>query len=84
MKIIKRGQIEHYHKCEYCGCEMIYEYQDVYWDSTDNSRLDYYYIHCPNCYEKLWLDKTPELDELYQKHVDRLMDAVGADLKNQF
>lgn len=43
MKIIKRGQIENYHKREHCSCEMI-----------------------------------------YQKHADRLIDAAGIDLKNQF
>lgn len=70
MKIIQRGQIENYHKCEHCGCEMIYDHYDVYWDP---SRPVHYYIHCPGCYEKLWLDKTPELDKLFQKHTDSLI-----------
>lgn len=70
MKIIKRGQIENYRKCEHCGCEMIYEYSDVY---RDPLRPSHYYIQCPICYEKLWLDETPELNRLYQKHIDSLL-----------
>ena len=69
MKIIGKGQIEHYGKCKHCGCEFIYEGFDLMWTYDEP---EHYYVLCPKCCEKHWIKGTPELDKLWQAKMDSL------------
>ena len=63
MKIIKRGRIEHYTRCEYCGTEMIFDANDLQWTHTEP---EYYFVTCPVCGMRVWMKSTPELDALWR------------------
>ena len=67
MKILNIHHIDNYARCERCKTEMSYDKEDLYWDSTDYSRLDYYYIICPVCNARIWIKQNEELDKMFKE-----------------
>lgn len=48
MKVIKKGRLPIKEKrcvCSKCGCEFIYNKQDIRWDHREHD----YYVICPTC-----------------------------------
>ena len=64
MKIINRGRIENYARCEHCGTEIQYDKYDLRWSHTEE---ECYYVICPICGKIIWIDGTPELDKMYHE-----------------
>lgn len=68
MQIIKRRKIENLARCEYCGTELKYDMYDLNLAHTEEN---YYYIICPLCGGKIWLQSTPKLDKLYHEAYEK-------------
>lgn len=61
IEIIKRGTKQKI-KCKNCGCFFSYEQEDV---QVDNDELrSKHFISCPQCKEKLIIDKIAKAEQL--------------------
>lgn len=53
MEIIKHGNTMMHGKCSACGCEFLYNENDIELSETRinayESRIDYRYVNCPEC-----------------------------------
>lgn len=57
VEIIKRGTKQR-GICSACGCEFTFEKEDIKREDTDGYKGFRDYVQCPQCYEKVILQRT--------------------------
>lgn len=60
---ILQTEMKNLAKCD-CGTVVRYNKYDLQWSHTEENC---YYLICPVCKKIIWLDKTPEMDKMYNE-----------------
>ncbi len=62
IEVLKHGNLFYIKTCEYCGCEFIYQGNDMSLMLNDNQKTYSYKVNCPDCRHSVKADKIPYND----------------------